>query len=277
MIATWILSRHYIEEPEVAALIVIFVAALFLVIGNIIITGFNRMAESNRMKSEFLFVVSHQLRSPLAVFNWTLDALEMEIRRGAKITDFYNFVVALRENTNKMIRLVNSFLEVSRIEARTFVLKKGRFSLAEITKSVVDGFKNYAESQKVNLVIEEGKEALPEIEADREKIEMVIQNLVDNAIRYSPSGGRVVIRIENDNRFLRWSIQDQGVGIPAAQQKYIFQKFFRAKNHNSTYIQGTGVGLYIAKTVVEASGGKIGFQSQEGKGSTFWFTLPLIP
>ena len=116
---------------------------------------------------------------------------------------------------------------------------------------------------------------MPDLLADREKIGLVIQNLVDNAIRYTRGSGGVTITIRQEGDNLRWSIQDGGIGINPDKQKYIFQKFFRSEDAKGEQPYGSGLGLYIAKKILEACGGKIGFQSEDGKGSIFWFTLPI--
>lgn len=289
MIATYTLASSYVEEPEMAALIVIFVTILFLIVGSAIITGFNRIAETNRLKSEFISLVSHQLRSPLSIFKWTLDILERQInparngvsngvnpagKQNEKNND--NSLQTLRATTENMIALVNSLLEVSRIEARTFILRKETFSMGELVRGILDNFRKYAEASHLRLEIEE-EPGLPPITADRERIGIAAQNLIDNAIRYTAGGGTIKAAIAQKNSFLRVSVADQGIGIPKHLQKRIFEKFFRVGNLNKTDKQthGSGIGLYIAKEVVEASGGQIGFTSEEGKGSTFWFTLPI--
>ncbi len=268
MIATYSLANRFTNEPEIAALIVIFVTVVLLVLGNSVITGFNRVATANRMKTEFITIVSHQLRSPLSIFKWTLDAWERE-------PNSERHVLTLRDTTERMISLVNSLLEVSRIESQTFVLKKERLNLTEFTERILKNFARYAESYNVDLELNP-RPGIPELWGDPERLEMVIQNLVDNAIRYTVGGGKVTVEIvPQDSKFIRWSIQDQGVGIPAVDQKSIFQKFFRSDKIQTTQTRGTGIGLYIAKNIIEALGGKIDFESQEGKGSTFWFTLPI--
>ncbi len=278
MIATYSLASRYVEEPELAALIVIFITILFLIVGSAIISGFNRIAETNRLKSEFISLVSHQLRSPLSVFKWTLDVLGRQIKQGAKPEEENgeNFLQTLNSTTENMIGLVNSLLEVSRIEARTFILRKETFSLGDLVRGILDNFRKYAEASHIALELQE-EPGLPLLTADRERIGIVAQNLIDNAIRYTAKSGVVKVTIAQKNSSLEVRVTDQGIGIPKHLQKRIFEKFFRVGNLNKTDKQthGSGIGLYIAKEVVEASGGKIGFTSEEGQGSTFWFTLPI--
>ncbi len=273
MVATYFIAARYTEEPEIAALIVIGITALFLVTGNLIVNGFNRIAEANRMKSEFIAIVSHQLRSPLSIFKWTLDIFDRKLKEWND-SSMENFLGTLHDTTEKMIRLVNSLLEVSRIDAGTFTLHKTPVVLDKLTEEILKDFRKYAEASNITLTLD-SPPSLQAVLGDKERIAMVIQNLVDNAVRYTHESGNITIRIETEGSRLRWSVQDQGVGIPEAEQKFIFQKFFRAGNVRNEQTRGSGIGLYIAKIIVEVSGGEIGFSSEQDKGSRFWFTLPI--
>lgn len=273
MVVTYIFASRLVEEPEMAAMVVIAVAVFFLIVGNFIIDGFNRMAEASRMKSEFISIFSHQLRSPLSISKWTLDIVDREMQAG-NLENVINSLRTLRDSTENMVRLVNALLEVSKIEAGTLVLNKVKMSLVDLTKSVLEEVQPYAEAS--NIKIEFAPEPnLAEIWADRDSLRMVIHNLVDNAIRYSKGDRVVAISIKKQNSLLVWQVHDQGIGIPAFQQKYVFQKFFRAVNSSRFQTEGSGLGLYVVKQLVKAFGGKVGFKSAEGKGSTFWFSLPL--
>ncbi len=274
MVTTYLFaSRYFIDEPEIAALIVIVVTILLFVIGNTLISGFNRIAEANRMKTEFVSLVSHQLRSPLSIFKWTINLMEMRKEQDHFNSEIKTSLYTLHDANERMIRLVNMLLEVSRLEAKTFELRPEELSLPDLTKSVVQNFERFASASNINLNLRLPSD-LPRIKADRDRIAMVIENLVDNAVKYTRGGGEILVAADDTGKFLRLIVADHGVGIPEAQKRYIFQKFFRAENAKNSQAKGTGIGLYIAKEIVEASGGKIGFTSQEGKGSTFWFTLP---
>lgn len=272
MVLSYTLANRYIEEPELAALIVIAVTIVFLILGNLIINSFRRLVEANRMKTEFINIVSHQIRSPLSVFKWTLGILDRALKTKDTLR-LESSLDTLRDSTEYMIRLVNSLLEASRIEAQRFTVSRKSFSLVEVTNSVLKNYSHYAAASNIILTFDSPHDPMV-VQADEERIIIVIQNLLDNAIRYTKGSGKIVISIAKEDERIRWSIQDEGIGIPDSEQKHIFEKFFRAFNIQSQETHGSGLGLFIAKAIVDAHGGKMGFKSEEGKGSTFWFTLP---
>ncbi len=274
MMGTYLLATRYTEEPEVAALIVIFVTIVFIVVGDFIMSGFRRIAEVNRLKSEFIFIVTHQLRSPLSIIKWSSEAIERELKKNGGGVAVNSFMQTIQDTIANMSLLINSILEINKIEAHTLIFKREPFSLIDLSQDVIDSYAGLAGASNVKLTLSTAS-ALPEVIGDRGRVAMAIQNLLDNAIRYTKGGGEVTITIEPRKSELYWAIKDAGLGIPEAHQKLIFQRFFRASNVSQEDFHGSGIGLYISKLIIEGLGGKIGFQSKEEKGSTFWFTLPL--
>lgn len=277
MVVTYLFFSSYVSEPEVAALIVIFITAIFIVIGNLIVASFTRIAEASRLKSEFISIVSHELRSPLSVLKWTLDALNYDLKKDGNPKmdgNAVDFFLTLKDTNEKMIKLVNSLLEVSRIDSQDYIFKKEPLSLVELTQKVIGEFKEQADlaRQTVNFSAPQG---LPQILGDYDRLLLVVRSLLDNAIRYSAKPGTINIKIEKNHSRLRWSITDEGVGIPASQQKNIFTKVFRAGNILKYQTRGSGLSLFIARAIIEGLGGKMGFGSREGMGSTFWFWVPI--
>lgn len=275
MVATYVLASRRADEPQIAALIVAGVAAFLFIIGNLIINSFNRIAEANRLKSEFIYIISHQLRSPLAILKWTLDMLEHRLNKTSSYSLAENFIYTLRNSSEYLIRLADSLFEINRFESGSFVLKKETMSLVDLTREIVNIFIKYAEASNKKISIEE-ETNFSTIAADKARLGLVMSNLLDNAIRYTSGAGDIIIKISREGPNLRWGIKDNGVGINSEQQKHIFQKFFRSTEVKNEQVNGSGLGLYIAKQIIEASGGKINFSSQEGQGSQFWFTLPVV-
>jgi len=272
-VVVYLLSTRYIVDPAIAGLITLLLTAFLMVMNFVIIRGLEKMAEANRLKSEFISVVSHQLRSPLTNLKWSAEFL-LSGRLGEIKDKQLEYFKIVTENTERMTELVSDLLVVARIEQGSLLFKKTNFSLAKLTEETVAKYKTYAAASNITLRIE--AESSPcSVAADYSQIKSVIENLLDNAIRYSGGGREVVIKIiEKENRCI-FEIRDNGVGIPQGDQKHIFLKFFRSTNALKHKTEGSGLGLYIAKSIIEKSNGKIGFSSQEGKGSTFWFTLPV--
>ena len=173
-----------------------------------------------------------------------------------------------------MTDLVSDLLTVSRIETAKLPFKKAEFSLNDLAQELVKIFTPFAKASNVEVNLS-APSGLPKIVSDVSQIKQVIENLLDNALRYSKNTGEIEIKLEKKNKDIYFEIKDSGVGIPRDDQKHIFQKFFRSENVMKYQTQGSGLGLYIAKAIIEKAGGKIGFKSQEGKGSTFWFTIPI--
>jgi signal transduction histidine kinase len=146
--------------------------------------------------------------------------------------------------------------------------------LSDIVKNLVSGAMPYAEASGLELKFNEPKNLL-KASFDASMIKLVVENLIDNAIRYTRKGGKIEIWLKKENEKLVFKIKDQGVGIPFSDQGYMFQKFFRSSNALKEQTKGSGLGLYIAKLIITKSGGKIWFESEEGEGATFYFSIPV--
>ncbi|XOB41279.1 MAG: sensor histidine kinase [Candidatus Nealsonbacteria bacterium] len=265
-------GTRYIEDPLIVAFIIQLLAGILLIIAVIITRSFERLAEASRLKSEFISIVSHQLRSPLSNLKWTIELL-MSGKLGKieeKQTEYFKII---KENSGRMHDLVSDLLTVSRIESAKLPFKKQEFSMEELTKSLINEYKALSSASNIGVVFLDDKN-LPKAFSDPSRIKLVMENLLDNAIRYSNEKGRVEITLSVKNNDILFSIKDNGVGIPQKDHKYIFQKFFRSENILKHQTKGSGLGLYISKEIIKRAKGKIGFNSEENKGSTFWFTIP---
>lgn len=229
--------------------------------------------EVDRMKTDFISLASHQLRTPLSAMRWFLEML-LAGDAGKLTKEQTEFVKNIEQANTKMIVLVNSLLNISRIESGRIVIdpiltdlkKLVDDELLELDKNIKD------KNQKVTFLVDT---KLPKINIDPKLITEVYKNLLTNAIKYSPKDGKIEINITHNKKEIISQITDNGIGIPKNSQKRIFERFYRAKNVVKTETEGTGLGLYLAKAIVESSGGKIWFESGENNGTTFWFSLPL--
>ena len=275
MLGTYFIASYYTDQPEITALIVIITTIVIFIIGSLIVTNFNRLAEVNQMKTEFVSIVSHQLRTPLAVLKWSLNLL-----MAGKIDEIEKkdeYLAIIKSSNERMIKLVNDLLDVSRIEQGRLDLKPEKISLADLVKDLIKEMSSLAQAHLV-VIETDIAENLPMVLVDVSRLRLALQNLLDNAIKYIPDTaqeGKVKIKLMSGNGQMKCLIEDNGVGIPTHQQSQVFQKFFRSETIMKRQIEGTGLGLFLSKAIVEASGGKINFISQEGVGSTFWFTLPI--
>jgi len=273
-LAAYAIGNQYVEDPLVVALIVIFITAILFIISTIITRSFERLAEANRMKTEFISVVSHQLHSPLTNLKWVTEFL-ISGRIFPVSKKQLEYLEILKENNERMEELISDLLVVSRIEQGKLPFKKKKIFLKELIEDKIKKMRPFAEASNVEIEFQT-KGVIPQIFIDSFQIELVIDNLLDNAIRYIKDKGKVEIKLEKNDKNLYFKIKDNGVGVPRGDQKYIFQKFFRSENAMKHRTDGSGLGLYIVKSIIEKSKGKIGFKSEENKGSTFWFTLPII-
>ncbi len=271
ILATNVVARRF-AEPEIAALIVLLVSAFLFIIGHTVTRSFEHIVEASRLKSEFVSIVSHELRSPLSAIKWNLDLVNSPDSKTSFSSELSSSLGLIGEENEKMIRLVNTLLEVSRAEDKRTDFLPESVSLSEITLKAVKNLSFFAKASNVEIAFAPAKGS-DIVFADPKKILVVIENLIDNAVRYSPGGSRAEIEISAEDGSVLWRITDHGSGIPKEEQAKIFDKFFRAHNVFRYRSGGLGVGLYLAKSFVEGSGGKIAFNSGK-EGTKFWFVLP---
>jgi PAS domain S-box-containing protein len=231
--------------------------------------------EIDHMKTEFVSVATHQLHTPLTGIKWFLELL-LGGRAGSLLKRQREYLVNVHESNERMIKLINDLLNVSRIESGEHLASnKESTNIIKLFNQIIT--ENIALAKKNHVTINRCKDAPKSVTlpVDENKLRLVINNLLNNAIKYSVRGGQVLIGCdESKNREVTFWIKDKGVGIPKRQQGRIFEKFFRADNIITKVTEGTGLGLYIARSIVQAHGGRLWFESKEGKGSTFFFTIP---
>jgi len=222
------------------------------------------------MRRELVGNISHELRTPLS----TIKAIVETLKDGAIYDQEMvgGFLTSIDSEVDRMTQIVAELTELSRIETGKAEFKLEETNLNLLVKETIAQLSPYAERQGV-AVATDLSDKLPQVTADRERIRQVVTNLLHNAIKFSPQGGRVVISTRQEGGYVSVSIADKGIGIAKEDLLHVFERFYKADKSRSG--GGTGLGLAIAKHVVQAHGGKISVQSEEGKGSVFSFTLPL--
>lgn len=273
-LTAYFIASRFNQDPQISALLALGTAFIVLIVGHIMIQSFAKIVEANRLKSQFLDIISHQLLTPLTALKWSVNTIETEVGAPDKEKQQEAHMI-IKESTNKMVNIVNTLLDIARIEAGRVTMNFGRFDMRDSVKKIIALRENDLEAKQSTIELR-GEETIAPVLADSFRTRLVIENLVDNAIKYSRERSSIVITLRQEGNRVMFEIKDMGVGIPVHEHKNIFQKFFRAANEFSYQTKGLGVGLYLVKFIIEASGGTIGFESQEGVGSRFWFSLPVF-
>ena len=230
--------------------------------------------EVDKAKTEFVSLASHQLRTPLTSIGWYVEMLQAG-DAGVLNDKQKEFLSEVYTGNRRMVELVNALLNVSRMELGTFVVEPEPTDVALLARSVVNEQKPQIDEKKIKFSLSFEKN-IPLIQADPRLLRMVFQNLLSNAVRYTPKNGEIELSLSlDDKKNVLLKVSDTGYGIPKNQQNKIFTKLFRADNAREKDTEGTGLGLYIVKAIVDHDGGKIWFESEENKGTAFYVTLPL--
>jgi two-component system phosphate regulon sensor histidine kinase PhoR len=228
--------------------------------------------EAERIKDEFFALVSHELRTPLtSIIGYTELLAEIESER---LSDQgRRFLEVVERNARRELRLVADLLLLVRVEAGTFTVEPGVVDLREVLEQSAVAARPRAEERNLTLSLE--LEPVPDCEGDAHRLSQVAENLLSNAIKFTPEGGRVAVRLSRRDGSAVIEVEDSGVGIPYSEQGRLFERLYRASSATSRQIPGIGLGLTIVKAIVDAHGGRIEVESEEGVGTTFRMELPL--
>lgn len=222
---------------------------------------------------DFVFLASHQLRTPLTAMKWYTEAL-LGGKRGPLNNDQRLYLEDISVSTARLIELVDALLNVSRIELGTFVIEPKRVFMNDLINKVCRDLTGAFAEKRLKLV-KFFRGVIPPISVDPHLLRIVIENLLSNALKYTPPGGRITVSVQRADKDLRIAVADTGFGILKKDQKKVFEKFFRTDAAKKVDTNGTGLGLYITKSIVEALGGKIRFVSRPRRGSTFSVFIPF--
>jgi len=245
----------------------------------IIIDDITEQKQLEKMRTEIVSITSHQLRTPLSVVKGNLEMI-LDGDFGTVPTQQKEILREAFLGNERMIRLVNDLMDARKIEEGKFELKLETVQPKEFALEAVENLLPFAHGYNVSLSFVKSSAKLPKIKIDSQKIRQVLQNLIENAVKYSCNrkNGKIVVKIKKDKQFLNFIVKDNGIGIPKEEQGKLYDRFFRGSN--ATKLDpggGTGLGLYIAKAIIEQNGGKIWFESEEGKGTTFYIAFPILP
>jgi PAS domain S-box-containing protein len=226
-----------------------------------------------RIRDQFLTVAAHELRTPLTTLRGYTEILRRRAEREHTLSERDQRALQIIDAQAKRLHgLIDSLLDIGRIQAGGFTIEKRPLDLCILVRRLVEESQPALEQHSIDLECQE--DALI-VAGDAGRLEQVVHNLLQNAMKYSPSGGVVTIRVHRQHDRACLAVGDQGIGIPEAAQAHLFQQFYRAPNVEEEQIQGMGIGLYVVKEIVTLHGGEITVVSQEGVGSTFTVSLPL--
>jgi PAS domain S-box-containing protein len=230
-----------------------------------------RLREVENLRSAFLSMLGHELQTPLSIIKGYTSTLARSDAKWNKKT-LREGLQVIEEECDRLSKLVNRLLLASRIESRTVTLKKEPIQLSAMANKVVRRLESVTSIHRFQV---DFADDFPEVYADPDRMEEVLTNLVDNAIKYSPKGGRIAVTGRAKGDSVEVTVADEGIGIPQRELGRVFERFRRGENSQVQKVRGMGLGLYICRSIVEAHGGKIEVSSEAGKGSKFTFTLPL--
>jgi signal transduction histidine kinase len=239
----------------------------FLLEGIIISALSESHRRSDVQKSEFIGIISHELKNPLTSIKGYAEMIQKlgQKNNEKKITDF---ALRIDRQTKQVIEMINEMLDITKIETGRLTYHDEIFSIKELTKEIVDDRQITTESHVIRLARADDRL----LTGDRYRIGQVITNLISNAIKYSPNAKRVIVRVESKRSGVIISVQDFGSGIARQDRSKLFDPFFRAKDTQGA--KGTGIGLFISSQIVERHKGKLWAESKKGRGSTFFLQLP---
>lgn len=232
-----------------------------------------KLQQLDKMKSEFVSLATHQLRTPLSGVRWSLSML-INGEMGELTPDQKLYVMKTYESNNRMITLINDMLQADRVESGTLKFRFTPTNLVYLFDNILAELREIANKKNITLTLI-ADDTLPLLTIDPENMRIVLQNLIDNAIKYSHKDGEVKITIVKKDPVVEITFQDKGIGIPKEHQDKIFKRFFRASNAVHSETDGSGLGLYIVESIIQMHHGTIRFESKENEGTTFYVTLPI--
>src|SRR6266850_1135649 len=236
----------------------------------VVYTDVTEQRELDRQRTDFLTVAAHELRTPLTPLSMYLQSIDRRLASGHPVDPA--LAAKAQRQVGRLSRLVEDLLDVSRLESQRMQIANEIIDLNDLVDDVVSDFRG--QTRNHDIVFQRAPVAVL-VQADQERIEQVLVNVLQNAIKYSPQGGQILVSVQRSGAEARTSVQDAGIGIPRDEQTKLFQRFFRAANATTRNYSGLGIGLFVSHEIVHHHGGRFEVQSDVGAGSTFTFYLPL--
>lgn len=239
----------------------------------IVLHDITDLRKLERVRRDFVANVTHEFKTPLTSIQGFAETLLAGAMNDPK--DRIRFLEIILEHSRRLARLTDDLLELSKMDAERLDLEIGRLNVAQFVQSCIETTQRPAAEKNLRISVNL-QDSLPDIAADRRRLAEVLQNLLDNAIQYTPPGGQIMVAASANRSEVTFIVTDTGIGIPKADQPRIFERFYRVDVARSREVGGTGLGLSIAKHLVEAHGGRIWVDSEVGRGSQFHFTVPVF-
>lgn len=267
MIFTYVLATKLENDPRIVIVLVAIEAIIITVIGNILSESAKQIVESNKLKKEFIQIISHQMRSPLTAMKWQLELFKKKAFENLNKNQIKQIDKICEEN-ERLTNMIADILNMSRIDRYPEHLIYTDIILEDSVADCIDMLAGFEKFKKIKVEFKRSKKG-NRIFVDNERMKIAIVNVIENAISYSPEGRKIFISVKKEDKFIALKIKDQGIGIKKEEQAIIFDKFYRGEGGKKVQPEGTGLGLFMSKKVLGQMGGKIFLESEIGKGSEF--------
>lgn len=273
MIVTYIWASKFADDPREAVFLVAGEAVVIMIIGNVFAEAAKHMTKINKLRKEIVHIISHQMRSPLTTIKWQIEMFKRDNNKNLSSKQL-KYLDQIYEENEKLRTMISDILNMSRIETHADTLIITKVVLEEMLHECIKMLDNYAEIKKINIEFNVPKASCV-VYVDKDTLKIAILNLIENAISYSREKGTIKIMLRKTGNSAELRIKDDGIGIDPAEHELIFHKFYRAENGRKMRPEGTGLGLFMTKKIIEQMKGTIKVSSRLGKGTEFCTTLPL--
>lgn len=284
VLTTYVIAQRFIT-PEIVLLIVFFLTGFLFIITYIIVKAFEKLVETRmreaeqakellRLKDQFVFIAAHELRTPATAIKWNLELLGSGDNSKQLSSQGQQILGRLQQSNERLLTLVQDILGVARIEGKTIKVALSPVSPKEVAQSSIQETESEAHKMDVKIT-EDISASLPRVAADPVRFKEVFINLLTNGIKFNKRGGSVTLSAKQDDNSVVVSVSDTGMGFSEEDKKHAFEKFWRAEDVKAKGVEGTGLGLFIIKNLLDLMNGEIWFESELGKGTTFYIRLPV--